>query len=82
MLTGRRLLITRGAPAQAMTGYVYIEFSRRVDSNGVPFQFSRERRSLTETDPVFKQIVKLSPKRMEHYLGEWFQFAELISAGG
>jgi hypothetical protein len=81
-VNGRRLLVTRGAPAQQMVGYVYIEFARRLDSNGVPFQFSLQRRSLVETDSVFKQVVKLSPKRMENFLAEWFQFAELVSAGG
>jgi hypothetical protein len=81
-VNGKRILVTRGAPAQAMTGFVYTEFARRLDSNGLPFQFSRQRRSLVETDPVFKRIVKLSPKRMESFLGQWFQFGELISAGG
>jgi hypothetical protein len=79
-VNGHRVLVTRGNDAMVTVGQVYTEFVKHTDQNGQPFRFSRERRSLVETEPIFKAVVRVTPAKMAEYIRKWFQLAELVQA--
>jgi hypothetical protein len=76
---GRKLLVTRGGDTSETAGRVFIMFANRTDHTGAKFKFSRTRRGLVEIDPVFKNVVRVTPASMEHYIKEWFTLGELLS---
>ena len=78
-INGRKLLVARGGDASETAGRVFIMFANQVDRSGKKFRFSRTRRGLVEVDPVFKNVVRVTPASMESYIKEWFVLGELLS---
>src|ERR1700756_1278171 len=75
-VAGRKLLVTRGGDANNTAGRVFIMFANKTDRTGAKFKFSRTRRGLVEVDPMFKNVVRVTPANMENYIKEWFTFGE------
>jgi hypothetical protein len=76
---GKKLLVTRGGDANNTAGRAFTMFANKTDRTGAKFKFSRSKRGLTEIDPVFKNVVRVTPASMEKYIKEWFVLGELLS---
>jgi hypothetical protein len=75
---GRKLLLVRGGDMYQTVGTVFIMFADQTDRTGAKFRFSRTKRGLTEIDPVFGNVVRVTPASMETYIKEWFTLGELL----
>jgi hypothetical protein len=77
-INGRKLLLVRGGDATDTAGRIYIMAANKADRTGSKFKFSRSKRGLTEIDPIFGNVVRVTPASMENYIKEWFTLGELL----
>jgi hypothetical protein len=82
-VNGKKLLVVRGGDMYQTVGTVFIMFANQTDRTWAKFRFSRTKRGLTEIDPVFGNVVRVTPASIETYIKEWFTLGELLhtSAG-
>jgi hypothetical protein len=78
-VNGKKLLVVRGGDATDTAGRIYIMAANKADRTGSKFKFSRSKRGLTEIDPIFENVVRVTPASMENYIKEWFTLGELLS---
>jgi hypothetical protein len=75
---GRKLLVVRGGDTGDTAGRIYVMAANETDRTGAKFRFSRSKRGLTEVDPTFGNVVRVTPASMERYIRAWFCLGELL----
>ena len=77
---GKQILVIKGHPdSTAVAAQFYYRLSQETDNNDHPFTFSRHRRGLIHTDPVWQSPAKVTGLDLLGYLGQWFIPCQLVT---
>jgi hypothetical protein len=77
---GKQILVYKGyQDGTAVAAQVYHRLSQETDLNKKPFTFSKHRRGLVHSDPVWKSPKKVSGLELLDYLARWFIPCQLLT---